>query len=103
MFASETRLRPKVVLWWGIGLTAGGLLLAVLVPQLFYNLALPAGGPRPIDQGLLLSVDVLTRVLAQGVVPVGAALIAAGVVMTYLARLLGVAAPEHDKGAAPVE
>ena len=86
---TESKLRPRVVLWWGIGLAAGGLLLSVLVPQLFYNIALPVSGPTPLDQGLLVVLDVLTRVLAQGVVPVGAGLIGAGVVMAYIARQAG--------------
>ena len=106
---NESRLRPKVVLWWGIGLAAAGLLLSVLVPQLFYAVALPDEGPTPLDQGLILFVDVVTRVFAQGVVPLGVALIGAAVVMSYIARRLAPAdlpatdRSADDKGAAPVE
>ncbi|WP_285113724.1 hypothetical protein [Leifsonia sp. fls2-241-R2A-40a] len=98
-----SRLRPKVVLRWGIGLAVAGLLLAVLVPQVFFSVILPTSTSSPLDQGLMAFVDVLTRVLALGVVPLGVAFIGAGIVMTYLDRLLGVAQPEFEKGAAPVE
>ncbi len=87
---NESRLRPKVVLWWGIGLAVVGLSLSVLVPQLFYSAALPAGGPTPLDQGLLTILDLVTRIFAQGIAPLGIGLIAASVVMTYVARLFGV-------------
>ena len=93
---TESKLRPRVVLWWGIGLTAGGLLLSVLVPQLFYTIALPSSGPTRLDEGLLTVLDLFTRVLAQGVVPVGAALIGAGVVMAYVARVAGARTSQDD-------
>ena len=34
----ESKLRPKVVLWWGIGLALAGMLLEVLVPGLSVDL-----------------------------------------------------------------
>ncbi|SEH81463.1 MULTISPECIES: hypothetical protein [unclassified Leifsonia] len=89
----ESKLRPKVVLWWGIGLTIGGLLLAVLVPNLSYTF-LNAQGGATVDQGLMLLLDVCTRIIMQAIAPVGVALIGASVVMAYVGRLL---TPAHER------
>jgi hypothetical protein len=94
---TESRLRPKVVLWWGIGLTVGGVLLTVLGPQLGYALAL-GRGTTAMDQGLLTVVGVLVQLIAQIVPPLGIVLIGAAVVMAYVARVVAPrsAAPDDD-------
>jgi len=84
---NESKLRPKVVLWWGIGLAIGGLLLAILVPNLSYTLLDMQGGAT-VDQGLMLLLDVCTRIIMQAIAPLGIALIGASVVMAYVGRLL---------------
>ena len=83
----ESKLRPKVVLWWGIGLALAGMLLEVLVPGLSVDL-LNAQPRATVDQGLLVLLDVCTRVITQAIAPLGVALIGASVVMAYVGRLL---------------
>jgi len=86
---TESRLRPKVVLWWGIGLAAAGLLLNLLLPQVGYAVIQVNGSTR-MDQGMLLALNVVVDLIRQTLLPLGIALIAASVVMAYIARLLGV-------------
>lgn len=81
----ESRLRPRVVLWWGIGLTAGGLLLTLLVSQFGYSVVQTADGD--VTVGMVATVDVVTRLFTQVIAPLGVALIGAGIVMAYVARL----------------
>jgi predicted lipid-binding transport protein (Tim44 family) len=88
MAMKSSRLRPKVVIWWGIALAVGGSLLGVFAPGLMYQWyggADAAGqGFQGIDQGLLSIIQVVVS-LATNVCPsVGAALIGAGVVMRYV-------------------
>jgi len=98
---TASRLRPKVVLWWGIGLTLGGLLLAALMPQLGYALSVQQNASAGVDQGLLSAVSIVVGLTAQVVPPLGVALIGAAVVMTYVARLFSVTS--QAEGAAPVD
>ena len=99
----ESKLRPKVVLWWGISLTTAGVLSSVLIPNVAFNFVMAGHGSTPVDQGLLMLVDISMRVVAQGLAPLGVALVGAGIVMEYVTRLLGTRSPENEKSAAPVE
>lgn len=82
---NESNLRPKVVLWWGIGLTLAGALLTILVPQIGYAAVVQVNyGPTRVDQALLLVLDLVVRILGQVLAPLGVALIGAAVVMAYV-------------------
>ena len=85
----ESRLRPKVVLWWGVGLAVAGILLNILLPQVGYALVGPVNASTRIDQGLIAALSILLDLVRQTLLPLGVALIAASVVMAYVARLLG--------------
>ncbi|WP_020075321.1 hypothetical protein [Cryocola sp. 340MFSha3.1] len=89
---TESKLRPKVVLWWGIGLSAAGLLLNLLLPQVGYALTVQVNASTRVDQGMLTALSVVLDLVRQTLLPLGIALIAASVVMAYIARLLGVRA-----------
>jgi drug/metabolite transporter (DMT)-like permease len=52
---TETRLRPKVVLWWGIGLSVAGVLLTTFLPQIGYF----AGRPVNADPFSRLALTVV--------------------------------------------
>lgn len=84
----ESKLRPKVVLWWGITLTVAGVLLAMLLPQLAYTAVQQPSPATGVDQALLALLDLVVRVIGQVMTPLGVALIGASVVMAYVGRLL---------------
>ncbi|WP_241702029.1 hypothetical protein [Leifsonia shinshuensis] len=81
----ESKLRPKVVLWWGIGLTLAGVLVTLLLPQLAYTAAMQPSAATRVDQALLTVLDLVIRVVGQVLSPLGVALIGASVVMAYVA------------------
>ncbi|MDR6612559.1 hypothetical protein [Leifsonia sp. 1010] len=89
---TESRLRPKVVLWWGIGLAVAGLLLNMLLPQVGYALTVQVNASTPVDQGMLTALTVVLDLIRQTLLPLGIALIAASMVMAYIARVLGLSA-----------
>lgn len=93
---NESKLRPKVVLWWGIALTVAGALLTILVPQIGIAAVVQPGSDVNVDQGVLTVLDVVVRIIGQVVAPLGVALIGASLVMTYVGRLL--AARTHEAG-----
>ena len=93
---TASRLRPKVVLWWGIALTVGGVLLAMLLPQLAYTAAQQPSAATGVDQALLTLLDLVVRVIAQVMTPLGVALIGASVVMAYVGRLTVPRTPSAD-------
>ncbi|RDV45664.1 hypothetical protein DOE76_07515 [Leifsonia sp. ku-ls] len=98
----ESKLRPKVVLWWGIALTLAGVLLTILVPQFGYAAIIQQDYSRPnVDQALLVLLDLVVRIIGQVLTPLGVALIGAAVVMEFVGRLLAVRSPESE--AAPDE
>ncbi|MGO4536243.1 hypothetical protein [Leifsonia sp. 2MCAF36] len=99
----ESKLRPKVVLWWGIGLTLGGLVLTTVYPALAYGVMPQNLGAGGVDQGMLTASSYVVQLISQVVPPLGVALIGASVVMAYVGRLLVPAGSVHEKGAAPVE
>lgn len=89
----ESKLRPKVVLWWGIGLTVAGALVTLLLPQLAYPVALQPGTATGVDQALLTLVNLVIQVVGQVLSPLGVALIAVSVVMAYVGARLPAATP----------
>jgi ABC-type hemin transport system substrate-binding protein len=84
----SSRVAPKVVLWWGVGLALGGGALIILLPNLAYTVATTGNNLVGVDQGLLMGVDFVVRILSAIVAPLGTALIGAGIVMFYLRQLL---------------
>ena len=84
-----SRLRPKVVLWWGIGLVAGGLILDYAVSGIMFASTNGQGSTvNPLDQAMLgIWMDLLNAVNRTAPL-IGAALIGASVVMFYLAKNL---------------
>ena len=96
----ESKLRPKVVLWWGIGLTIAGVLVTLLLPQLAYTATQQPSAATGVDQGLLILLDLVIRVVGQVLAPLGVALIGASAVMAYVGRLLSPAAREAERRAA---
>jgi len=95
----ESKLRPKVVLWWGVGLALAGVLLTLLMPQLSYSLLPEPSSATGVDQGLLLLLSLVIRIVGDLLTPLGVALIGASIVMAYVGRLL--AAPVPDAESAP--
>ncbi|WP_374010380.1 hypothetical protein [Leifsonia sp. LS-T14] len=94
---SESKLRPKVVLWWGIGLTLAGVLLTILVPQIGYAAIVQQDYSAPnVDQALLVLLDLVVRIIGQVLIPLGVALIGASVVMAHVSRELTARAPVAD-------
>jgi hypothetical protein len=94
----ESRLRPKVVLWWGIGLALAGVLLPLLLPQVSYSLMPEPSSATGVDQGLLVLLALVIRVVADLLTPLGVALIGASVVTAYVGRRLGTHEPETEQG-----
>jgi hypothetical protein len=82
----SSRLRPKVVIWWGIALSVVGALLVAFLPAVFYQLIGGATSTTGVDQGLLSLFDIVLRTAAVGLPPLGPALIGAGLVMLYLEK-----------------
>lgn len=92
----DSKLRPKVVLWWGVGLALAGVLVALLLPQLAYS-AIPApSSATGVDQGLLVLLDLVIRIVSDLLTPLGVALIGASLVMAYIGRLLSARAPQAE-------
>jgi hypothetical protein len=94
---TETRLRPKVVLWWGVGLTVAGMVLTTVMPQIGYAASTQFNSATGVDQGLVVLLELVVRLVDQVVPPLGVALIAASVVMAYMGRLLGSRAPVLER------
>jgi hypothetical protein len=74
---------PKRTLWWGIGLSVGGALLILVVPQLMYSVDSLQTQPEA-GQTALLVLELALNVIRQLVLPLGTALIAASLVMFYI-------------------
>lgn len=91
-----SRLRPKVVLWWGIVLTIGGMLLTTFLPVLGYAVTGTYNTSSGVDQGMLTSLQFVLQLIGQVVPPLGVALIGASVVMAYVARLLPARTPAAE-------
>ncbi|SIN86202.1 hypothetical protein [Agromyces cerinus] len=83
---------PKRTLWWGIGLSVGGAVLATYVhPELYATVWLNTEPGQTALVLWLLAIDLLNSL----VLPLGTALIAASLVMFYIR---GRAQPvEHDR------
>lgn len=87
-------LRPKVVLWWGIGLTVASTVLNLVVPAIVYGAWSGGSGATGVDQGLAVTVQTVLQVVTGAMPVLGPALIAASIVMAYLDRL-SVRSPQH--------
>lgn len=87
-------LRPKVVLWWGIGLTVASTALNLVVPAIVFGAWAGGSGPTGVDQGLAVTVQTVLQVVTGALPVLGPALIAASIVMAYVGRLV-VRSPEH--------
>jgi hypothetical protein len=74
---------PKRTLWWGIGLSVGGALLILVVPQFMYSVVSLQTQPEA-GQTALLVLELALNLIRQLVLPLGTALIAASLVMFYL-------------------
>ncbi len=77
---------PRATLWWGIALLFGGGALIVLAPTVLNLLVTPN---TESWQGAYWLLDTLLSVLRVTLAPLGAALIAASLVMRYVDRRLG--------------
>lgn len=80
----NTPLRPRVVLWWGIGIAVGGSLLVILTPIVIDWMIV--SGATDAGQGVHTAVEVVLHAAASVLPPLGAALIGAAIVMVYLER-----------------
>ncbi|MEV1128554.1 hypothetical protein [Agromyces sp. NPDC049794] len=72
---------PGKVLWWGVVLAVLGALLVVLVPWLLDQLGV---GFDAQGQDLRVGLELGLRVIRELLVPLGAALIAAAIVMGFI-------------------
>ncbi|WP_308798903.1 hypothetical protein [Agromyces silvae] len=78
---------PTTTIWWGIGLAVGGALLIAISPPILNAMFLPNSPEWSTAAELLNLVLTIARAVLP---PLGAALIAAGLVMKYVdARLRG--------------
>ncbi|MGW9632185.1 hypothetical protein ACWGST_15925 [Agromyces sp. NPDC055520] len=85
---------PKRTLWWGIGLTVvGGVLATYVQPGLFSSAWLNAEPGQTVLYFWLLALDLLNSI----VLPLGTALIAASLVMFYLGGRMRPAEAERPK------
>ncbi|MFD4422137.1 hypothetical protein ACFWN7_11620 [Agromyces sp. NPDC058484] len=81
----STESMPTRVIWWGVGVAIGGALLIVAAPA-----ALNAWwAPNTQEwQSAMLVFDIVMQIARILFAPLGAALIAAGLVMRYVDRRL---------------
>ena len=83
-----SRLRPKVVLWWGIGLVAGSVVFSYGLTAI--SAAAFSGGPgasaTALDQAMLGILVTVIQAVNSSAPFVGAALIGASIVMFYIAK-----------------
>lgn len=83
-----SRLRPKVVLWWGIGVVAGSVVFSYGVAAI--SAATFSGGPgssaTALDQAILGILVTAIQAVNSSAPFIGAALIGAGIVMFYIAK-----------------
>ena len=82
---NSSKLRPNVVLWWGVGLAVVGALLVIFVPSLSYYLVDSSNSAGGVSNGLL---SFLVRVLGAILPTLAIVLIGASIVMAYLRQLL---------------
>jgi multisubunit Na+/H+ antiporter MnhB subunit len=92
------RLRPKVVLCWGIVLTAVGALLVIFLPDIGWVLT-HSSNPSKGVQAILVGFSEAAWLVNVVLVPLGVVLIGAGIVMAFIQRLPAVAV--HDTEQAP--
>jgi len=76
---------PRKTLWWGVGLSVGGAILAMTTPPL---LAMTLPLDTTAGQTAFFAFETAFSVIRQLAVPLGAALIGAALVMSYVDRRL---------------
>ena len=96
----ESKLRPKVVLWWGIGLTLAGVLSTLPIPPLGWAIVVQPDSASGVDQALLTLLAVILRIAGEIMSPLGVVLIGASVVMAYVRRMLSARTSPADREAA---
>jgi 4-amino-4-deoxy-L-arabinose transferase-like glycosyltransferase len=81
----STESMPTRVIWWGVGVAIGGALLIIAVPG-----ALNAWWAPNTEQwqSAFVVVAIIQEIARFTLPPLGAALIAAGIVMRYIDRRL---------------
>jgi hypothetical protein len=72
---------PKTVTWWGVGMAAGGALLIATAPSALSAWWTPN---TPEWEPALLVFEIFLVIARTLLAPLGAALIAAGLVMRYI-------------------
>lgn len=78
------RLHPKAILFWGIGLTIAGSVLTIFIPNIASFFTSAQNAATGVDQGHLVLLDLVSRIVGGVVTPLGVVLIGAGVVMAYV-------------------
>lgn len=81
----STESMPSTVTWWGVGIAAAGALLVAFAPT---TLILVVAPNTEQWQSAYVLIDALVQIARTLLAPLGAALIAAGLVMRYLDRRL---------------
>lgn len=76
---------PKTVTWWGVGVALGAALFIVAAPSALYAW----WTPNTLEWQLAFVVlDIVIQIARTLLAPLGAALVAAGLVMRYIDRRL---------------
>ena len=76
---------PRKTLWWGVGLSVGGAILTVTAPPL---LAMTLPLDTTAGQTAFFAFETAFSVIRQLALPLGAVLIGAALVMSYVDRRL---------------
>jgi hypothetical protein len=84
--STSTETMPTTVIWWGVGTAVGGALIIALTPLAMYVMVPPPNTEQ--WQSAIMTIDVLVQIARAVFPPLGAALIAAGLVMRYIDRRL---------------
>ncbi len=75
------QLKPALVAWWGVAVLIGGAVLTVTVSPLVYSFF---DGGRTLAQDVMVAIEFGLLVARAVLPPLGASLIAAGLVMSYI-------------------
>ncbi|WP_345762670.1 hypothetical protein [Diaminobutyricibacter sp. McL0608] len=87
------RLRPKVVLWLGIGLLVASLILSYAIPGITYARFGDGSGPTGVDGALVSVLTTLLSTISVYSPFLGSALVGASIVMFYIAKNFAPAPP----------
>lgn len=83
MTIKTSRLRPSVVIWWGVAVTVLGALLVIFVPNFVTSMTTGQSG-LPTDFESIF--EITARAIAMIFPNLGTVLIGAGIVMLYVDR-----------------